>query len=62
MKTSNMSEEATTPDPYAGKTNEERLAELQEELIIEDEVEDEQENHFHTKSVLPPKDRSTTGL
>ena len=43
-------------------TDAERLAELQDELINEDAVEEEQENHFRTKSVLPPKERSTTGL
>lgn len=57
-----MSDEDLEEQPFENMSDAERLAELQEELIVEDEVEEEQEQHFHTKSVLPPKDRSTTGL
>lgn len=43
-------------------TDAERLAELQDELIAENAVEEEHEHHFKTISVLPPKERSTTGI
>ena len=38
-------------------TDEERLAELRDELRAGDLVEDEQEHHLKISSVFPPKDR-----
>ncbi len=51
-------------EPDREAKNEELLAELRDELAVEDEVEEEQEQHFKVKSIVPDRnsDRSTTSL
>jgi len=61
-KASLMSEEIDPNEEETPMTDAERLAELRDELEAEDKVEEEQEQHFHVRSVIPPKRRSTTGL